>query len=110
MTIQWDQFLDVFSAGAVIGTIVFGLLLGATYGWRSGNGALELAILGLGFLLVQAVAVAAAGPALWERYAARGLLWIVLCLLLRVGRGLRIRAEAWRLKNRIRRARRDRAC
>lgn len=102
MTINWSEFFDVFSLGALIGTIIFALIIGSTYGWRSGGGNFSLFIVGLGFIIIQATALSVnKDPMPWERYAARTLLWALLCLMLVVGRSLRLRFETWRLKRKI---------
>jgi len=90
---NWAEVAELLNPSALLGTAVFGLILGSLYGWRTGEGIAALWVVGLGFSLISTGA--AEGD--WERATSRAILWSWLCLVLPVGRRLRLRLELFRL-------------
>lgn len=99
MSWDWGLFMSALDPGSVLGTIIFGVLIGGLFEWRLGNGeaSVSLLIVGIGFTIVIGVAAELSGGNV-ERLAARALLWTLLCVTMPLARRGRQRFELWRLR------------
>ena len=90
--------MDHFTPSTVLGTGLFGLLLGILYRWRiSEDGNVRVWVIGFGFLVIEAtVTRSGLGEVLTH-----SVLWAWMCVWLSVGRRLRLRLEARRLAGRV---------
>jgi hypothetical protein len=101
--VNWSEFFLTFNPSSLTITLVFGIVFGATYGWRSGGGATLLAILGVGSTIILAFATELRDDSVvWERVAARSVLWLLLCTALPVGRRIRLWLEVKRAEWKVR--------
>ena len=92
------RVLEGFSWSTLLGTVIFGAMIGALYRWRIGqDGTFLLWVVGLGFIIVTGIA----SPVL-ERIPLRVILWTALCISLVAGRIFRLRVEEWRLRRKHR--------
>jgi hypothetical protein len=98
---HWALIVSGLTLSGVAGTAVFGTMLGGLYRWRIGeDGAAKLWVAGLGFIIVMVVAATglfSREPFAIEYAAVRALYWTWLCVMMGVGRRLRIRIEEIRL-------------
>ena len=101
------ELADVINAGALLGALLFGLLIGASYGWRASPRAalgdvIVLFSIVLGFLLMRGVFnLFTDAPVTAARTVGGVMLWALVCAAVIGGRSLRRRFEAWRLARHI---------
>lgn len=102
------EIIMVATPTVIAWTIVFGLAIGATYGYQlSPSGPnrwpASLWLLGIAFTLILVMLGAfTSSPVAWPRSLARGILWTFFCGALPIGRYARYWATLWLLRRRRR--------
>jgi hypothetical protein len=97
------SFLVQASFGAALGSIILGLVIGATYGWRGRADPRGLFVVGTAFIVMlgvygyldTAIGIGAVGTG-----AARFLNWCITILAIIAGQSARLRIELWRTDRR----------
>lgn len=106
MTWSWNEFWEFMTLGALLGSAVFGFMVGAFYGYDLEPNhpvffPLELWSVGAGFIVFFTLNGMLDGTLRLEPQVARLVLWSVLCLAMPFGRRLRRRLQLRAVAHRL---------